>query len=149
MSGERTPFFAVALALSVLINLFFLGIIVGRITLPGFRPGNQGSLVSREEIRALPDTERRAFIRIVHSHQPEVRALRERVLDAKRAAEDAIGAPQYDRKLLETRFAAVRQAQEVQGAAAHEAVIEALGTLSPNSRATLARKAEENVDSSP
>ena len=149
MSGERTSFFAVALALSVLINLFFLGIIVGRITLPGFRHGSQGSLVPREEIRALPEAERRAFIRVVRSHQPEIRALREHVLDAKRAAEEAIAAPHYDRKLLETRFAAVRQAQEAQGAAAHEAVIEALGTLSPNSRATLARKAEENVENTP
>jgi uncharacterized membrane protein len=148
MSGERTSFFAVALALSVLLNLFFLGIVVGRITLPG-RPGEQGSLVPRHEIRALPDAERRAFIRTVRSHQPEIRALRERVLDAKRAAEGAIGAPRYDRQLLETRFAAVRQAQEAEGVAAHEAVIEALGTLSPNSRATLARKAEEKLEDTP
>lgn len=149
MSGERTSFFAVALALSVLLNLFFLGIVVGRITLPGFRSGDQGSLVPRHEILALPDAERRTFIHIVRSHRPEIRVLRERVLDAKRAAEDAIGAPRYDRQLLETRFAAVRQAQETEGAAAHEAVIEALGTLSPNSRATLARKAEERLEDTP
>ena len=149
MSGERTSFFAVALALSVLINLFFLGVIVGRITLPGFGPGNQGSLVPREEIRALPDAERRSFIRVVRSHQPEIRALRERVREAKRAAAEAIGAPHYDRQVLEARFAAVRQTQEALGATAHEAVIEALGTLSPNSRAVLARKAEENVGNTP
>jgi uncharacterized membrane protein len=149
MSGNRTSLFAVALALSVLFNLFFLGVIVGRITLPGIRSGDQGSLVPRREIRALPDAERRAFIRVVRSHQPEIRALREHVLDAKRAAEDAIAAPRYDRKLLEARFAAVRQAQAAQGAAAHEAVIEALGTLSPNSRATLAHKAEENLENTP
>jgi uncharacterized membrane protein len=146
MSGERTSFFAVALALSVLINLFFLGVIVGRITLPGFRPPGQGPVVSREEIQALPDAERRAFVHVIHSHQSEMRALHEHVRDARRDAAEAIGAPTYDRKALEARFAAVRQAQDAQGTAQNEAVIEALGTLSPASRAAIARKAEENAE---
>jgi hypothetical protein len=47
---------------------------------------------------------------------------------------------------LEARFAAVRQAQDAQGTAQNEAVIEALGTLSPASRATIARRAEENAE---
>jgi uncharacterized membrane protein len=146
MSGERPSLLAVICAVSVLLNLFLAGVIVGRITLPGFPPPGQGSLVPRQEIRALPDSERRAFIRIMRSHQPEMRALRERMHEAKRAAEDAVGQPNYDRKLLESRFAVVRQIQDAQTTAQHEAIIEALGALSPASRAALAHKAEENAE---
>jgi len=146
MSGERTSILAVSLAVSVLLNLFLAGVIAGRISFPGFWFANQGQLVARGEIRALPEAERRAFNQIIRSHLPEIRALRERVRDARRAAEQAIGAPHYDKQLLETRFEAVRQAQLAQGAAQHEAVIEALGKLSDGSRATIARHAEERVE---
>ncbi|HUO94389.1 MAG TPA: periplasmic heavy metal sensor [Rhizomicrobium sp.] len=145
MSGERTPILAVALAVSVLLNLFFAGVIVGRITFPGFWPGNPGALIPRDEIRALPEAERHAFSQVIRSRQPEIRSLRERVRQAKRAAEEAIGAPRYDKQLLETRLAAVRQAQLALGEAQHGAVIEALGTLSPASRAAIAHHAEENT----
>lgn len=149
MSGERTSLFAVGFAVSVLLNLFLAGVIVGRITLIGFGPKNPGALVPREQIMALPEGERRAFTRVIRSHQPGIRLLHEKVREAKRAAEQAIGAPVYDRTLLEARFAAVRQTQEAQGAAQHEAVIEALGKLSAQSRATIARNAEEGVENAP
>jgi len=148
MSGERTPILAVALAVSVLVNLFLAGVIVGQITFPGFHfgGGNPPGLVAREEIRALPDNERRAFIHVMRSHQADMKTLREHVREARRAVAEALGAPTYDRKLLEARFAALRQAQEAQSTAQHEAIIEALGTLSPASRAAIARRAEENAD---
>jgi uncharacterized membrane protein len=149
MSGERISIFAIGLAISVLINLFLAGVVVGRITFPGVGPGNQGGLVPRQEIQALPDDERRAFIRAMRSHGPEVRPLRERLREARRAAAEAIGAPKYDKALLETRFAAVRQAQEAQGAAQNEAVIDALGKLSASSRAAIAHKAEDRADNAP
>lgn len=143
MSGRTTPVLAIACAVSVLLNLFLAGIIVGRITLPGFRSPGPGGMALREEIRVLPDTERRAFIHVMRSHQAEMRALHEHVHDARRAAAEAIGAPTYDRKLLEARFAAVQQAQDAQGTAQNEAVIEALGTLSPAARAEIAHRAED------
>ena len=148
MSGERSPILAVALAVSVLANLFLAGVLVGRITLPGLHFGgpSQTGLVPRDEIRALPDNERRAFIGAMRNHQQELKGLREHVREAKRAVAEAVGAPAYDRKLLDARFAALRQAQLAQGVALHEAIIEALGTLSPASRAAIARRAEENAD---
>jgi uncharacterized membrane protein len=149
MSGERTPIVTVALAVSILVNLFLAGVIVGRITLPFFGQGNQGALVPREEIRALPDAERRAFNKVIRSHAPEIRALHEKVREAKRAAEQAIGAPHYDKTLLEQRFAAVRQAQLAQGTLQQEAIIEALGTLSATSRAAIAQRAEQRLEDAP
>ncbi len=145
MSGKSTSILAVVCAVSVLLNLFLAGVVVGRISLRGFGQSGPGALALREEIRALPDAERRAFIHVMHSHQAEMRSLREHVRDARGAVADAIGAPTYDRKALEARFAAVQQAQAAQSAAQNEAVIEALGTLSPASRAAIARKAEENA----
>ena len=145
MSGKSTSILVVACAVSVLLNLFLAGVVVGRISLRGFGQPGPGVLALREEVRALPDAERRAFIHVMRSHQAEMRTLHEHVRDAKRAAADALGAPTYDRKTLEARFTAVRQAQDAQSAAQNEAVIEALGTLSPASRAAIARKAEENA----
>lgn len=151
MFGERTRWLAVGFAISVLVNLFFAGIVVGRLTLPRFllAAPPQAGLVPREEIRQLPVAERLAFNAAIRLHADEIDVLHEKVRDAKRAAEAAIGAPRYDRALLEARFAAVRQAQLAQQAALHEAVIEALGRLSPQSRAMIARRAEANVESAP
>jgi uncharacterized membrane protein len=146
MSGKSTSILVIACAVSVLLNLFLAGIVVGRITLRGFGPPGPGGVVSREEIHALPDAERRAFFHVMHSRQSDMRVLHEHVRDARRAAAEAIGAPTYDRKLLEARFAAVRQAQDAQSAAQNETIIDALGTLSPTSRAAIAHKAEEHSE---
>jgi uncharacterized membrane protein len=145
MSGKSTSILAAACAVSVLLNLFLAGVVVGRISLRGFGQPGPGALALREEIRVLPEAERRAFIHVMRSHQAEMRSLHEHVRDARGAAAEAVGAPTYDRKALEARFTAVQQAQDALGTAQNEAVIEALGTLSPASRAAIARKAEENA----
>ena len=151
MSGERSRWLAVGFALSVLANLFLAGVIVGALTIPAFMRNApaQAGLVPRAEIRQLPFGERIAFTAIVRRHAGEIRTLHERVRDARTAAEQAIGAPHYDRALLERRFAAVREAQLAQQVAAHAAVIEALGTLSDKSRAAIARGAERNAENAP
>jgi uncharacterized membrane protein len=151
MFGERSRWLAVGLALSVLINLFLAGVIVGALTIPAFlrNAPPQAGLVPREQIRQLPFTERTAFTAVVRRHAGEIRTLHERVRQARFAAEQAVGAPRYDRALLEKRFAAVREAQLAQQAATHAAVIEALGTLSDKSRAAIARGAERNAETAP
>jgi len=149
MSGNR--WLAVCFAISVLINLFLAGIIVGQLSVPAFirHAPPQAGLVSRQQIRQLPPSERHAFGMAYRRHFPELRAEHERVRAAKLAAEDAIGAPVYDRKALEAKFAAVRQAQLAQQAALHEAVIDALQTLSPQSRAAIASRAKSEGENAP
>ena len=70
---------------------------------------------------------------------------------------EAFGSPQLNALVTEAlranptvpaAQAALRQAQEAQGEAQHEAIIEALGKLSPASRAAIAHRAEENADES-
>jgi uncharacterized membrane protein len=149
MSGRR--WLTVGFTISLLINLFFIGIVVGRLTFPAFLLAvpPQAGLVPRAEIRQLPVSERIAFARVIRRHAGELKALHEKIRDAKLDAEKAVGAPTYDRKLLEKRFAAVRDAQLAQQVASHAAVIEALSKLSAQSRATIARQAEQNVENAP
>jgi uncharacterized membrane protein len=151
MFGERSRWLTIGFALSVLANLFLAGVIVGALTIPAFirnAPPQMG-LVPRAQIRELPIAERAAFAAVVRRHSGEIRTLHERVREARIAAEQAIGAPHYDRALLEKRFAAVREAQLAQQVVSHAAVIEALGTLSDKSRAAIARGAERNAESAP
>ena len=151
MSGERSGWLAVGLAVSVLANLFLAGVIVGALTMPQFlrAPPSRGGFVPREQIRQLPVGEHAAFTAVFRAHSSEIKALHERERAARAAAAAAIGAPKYDRALLEQRFAAFRQAQLAQSAATHEAVIEALGTLSAKSRATIAQAAQANAKDAP
>ena len=151
MFGERWRLLAVGFAVSVLVNLFLAGVIVGAMTIPAFMRNAppQAGLVPRAEIRQLPFAERIAFTAVVRRHAGEIKMLHERVRDARIAAEQAIGAPHYDRALLEKRFAAVREAQLAQQVAGHAAVIEALGTLSDKSRAAIARGAERSAENAP
>jgi uncharacterized membrane protein len=152
MSGERSGWLAFGLALSVLANLFLAGVIVGALTMPQIlRPlssGAQGGVVPRAQIRQLPVGERTAFVAVVRMHAGQIKALHERVRAARAAAAAAIGT-KYDRALLEQRFAAFRQAQLAQSTAGHEAVIEALGTLSAKSRAAIGHAAQENAAAAP
>jgi uncharacterized membrane protein len=125
----------------VLLNLFLAGILVGQFVVPAFirHAPPQAGLVPRAELRQLPDSERRAFGAVFRRHMAEIRQDRAQEVDAKLAAEAAIGAPRFDRTLLETRFAAVRRSQLVLQTAMHEAVIDSLAALSAQSRATIAR----------
>lgn len=148
MFGSRR--LAVGFALSVLVNLFLVGVVVGRLTMPGMaRPQQAAVLVPHEQIRALPLSERWAFTAAMWRHAPQIRAAHERVREAKRAAEAAIAAPHYDPALLAARFAQVRDRQLAQEVLLHQAVIEALGTLSPTSRAQIARAAQAKVEAAP
>jgi len=149
MSGSR--WLAVGLGVSLLLNLFLAGIIVGSLTIPAFirYAPPQAGLVSRAQVRQLPASERRAFAVAYRRHVAELRADHERVRAAKLAAEEAIGAPTYDRKSLEAKFAAVRQTQLAQQTALHEAVIDALQALSPQSRAAIAKHAEADAATAP
>lgn len=149
MSGRGA--LAVGLGLSILLNLFLAGVIVGRLSMPAFlqyAPPKAG-LVPRGEIQKLPLSEKRAFAVIFRRHIEELRGDREKVRAAKLAVEDAIGAPKLDPKLLDARLAALRDAQFALSIASHRAIEDALPALSAQSRATIARHVQDRTQSEP
>jgi uncharacterized membrane protein len=135
MSGDRSRWIAGILAVSVLLNLFLAGMIFGRITLPGIRPlPAAGALIARARLRDLPTPERMRFAIAMRRHAPDLRAVRAGLRAARQAVESAIAAPDYNREIVQERFADLRQAQAAQQTAQHAALTDALGELDAKSR---------------
>jgi uncharacterized membrane protein len=148
MFGERMRWVTTALGISLLLNLFLAGVVVGRWTFPGLPKANLSeALVTPQEIRALPYSERSAFSDIILARAPAIKTAYEKVRAAKHSAEEAIAAPRYNRAVLEAKFSDVRRATLALQTLAHEAVIEALGKINAQSRASIAHQAEANAAS--
>ncbi len=151
MFGDRARWLTITLAVSVLLNLFLAGIVLGRMTMPWTVQAGiaaTGPLLPRDRVRALPISERRAFAEVMRRHTVDIRAARRAVREAKHAAQLAMATPQYDRKTLEARLADLRRATLAQQTLLHAAVAEALGTLSAQSRATITNNASASVGKS-
>lgn len=132
----------VALAASLLANLFLAGLATGRWLAPASPAAvGGGGVASQAGLRLLPAEERARFARVMLPHRPQLRAARQAVRAARARVEADIAAPAYDRARTEADFAALRQATLAQQAAAHAAVAEALGEVSPASRLALVEHA--------
>ena len=139
MSISGRPLVVVALALSVLANIFLVGVVSGRLvfaTSP--RPAGHGRpIVPGVLVRTLPAEDRKRFTSVMRLHREAIARAHAAVAAAKSAAESDIAAPTYDRAKVEADFAAVRLANAADQEAVHAAYAEALATLGPASRATL------------
>lgn len=152
MSGERRHWLAIGLTLSVFLNLFLAGVVVGRWTPPPlFGAGVRGEAAVnlRAHIRGLPIVERIAFAAVMRRHATEIRADREAVRQAKEDAAAAMAQPVYNRALFEARLAAVRKGTLAQQTAVHEALADAMAILSPKSRITLANEVKSDAERAP
>jgi uncharacterized membrane protein len=133
MSGDRSRWIIAFIAVSLMLNLFLAGVIFGRITLPSIRPA-AGALIARARLRDVPTAERLRFAVAMRRHAPDIRAARTGLRVARQAVEDAIAAPNYNRELVQQRFADLRQAQAAQQTAQQTALTDALGELDAKSR---------------
>jgi uncharacterized membrane protein len=128
-----------ALGVSLLANLFLVGVLVGRVFVTNDQRvlGRGRPLVPGALVRALPPEDRKTFAKTMRAHKDELERLHRAVADAKTAAEADIAAPVYDRAKVEADFAAVRKAFEADQVALHEAYAQALGMLGQSARAAL------------
>jgi uncharacterized membrane protein len=133
MSGDRSRWIIGIMAVAVLLNLFLIGMLFGRITLPGIRP-LPGALIARAHLRDFPTPERLRFAVAMRRHAPDIRAARAGLRAARQAVEDAIAAPNYNRELVQQRFADLRRAQAAAQTAQQAALTDALGELDAKSR---------------
>jgi len=140
MSGDRSRWLVIALAVSVLLNLFLVGVIIGQLSFPALprdTPGAVNAFVVRARVRNLPVIERVHFAFTMRQHAGELRRARQALRDARHSAETAIIAPNYNEGVVKARFAEVRRASAAQQQVLHDALAQALGVLSPQSRAAI------------
>ena len=152
MFGERGRLLVVVLGASILLNLFLAGVVVGRVTMPGWRglqASNAGAILGlfpRSQIRELPASEKKAFWAAMRNNEGDVRAAHARLMAVRREVVAAIGAPVFDRAKLDAKLVDLRRAALDQQIAGEKAAADALAVLSPQSRAAIARDATERMD---
>jgi len=134
---------AVGLFASVLLNLFLAGVVTGRLAGAGpvgemFAPASAPEMSSGwerilERFRALPVADRLRFRAAMGAHRDTLRPAAAALVRARMHVLTVLAAPTYDKQAL----AAVRQATTAAQVAMHDALVEALGRLSPAARARL------------
>lgn len=127
---------APVMAGSLLVNVFLIGIIAGHLYAGNGSPSDRG-VVPAAHVRALPPDESKKFMAVMATRRSAIQVARKAQQAARRALEAEIAAPVYDRARVTAGFAALRQAGIALQAQSHNALVEALATLSPASRAVV------------
>jgi uncharacterized membrane protein len=126
------------LAVSLLINLFLAGVLTGRHLFAPRGPGLQNAAVMRRDaIRHLPEEERLRFNVVMAAQGPALRTGRLHLRQLRQQVREAIAAPHYDAALVARRFEELRNAQIAQQALQQNALAQALGQLSAQSRTSV------------
>lgn len=118
---------------SVLLNIFLVGIVAGN-AYRAPRNGPRLPLIRQAQVKTLPAEERENFAAAVAAQKEGVTAARRAYLAARRAVITELAAPQFDRARINARFADMRRAGLAMQEKANGALVEALATLSPESR---------------
>ena len=124
------------LAASLLLNVFLVGLFVGR-SVAAHKPPPPGPLVPNRYVEALPDGQKALFRAAMMAHRETIRAARR----AHRAARDTIqadiAAPVFDRAKVTADFVALHRTNRDVDAAIGAALVDALAGLDATSRAAL------------
>ena len=127
----------IAAAASLLLNVFLIGIIAGRVA--GARKPPAGVPASGQLVRpnALSPDDRRIFAAGMAPHRPGLKAARTAHRAARVAIEADLTAPTYDRAKVTEDFAALRRTNRDVDEATDAALIDALANLSAEARTTI------------
>ena len=137
---------------SVMLNLFLGGVLTGRYLFEPRSPANQpqpGAVMRPNAIRELPEEERLRYNVIMAAQGPALRAGRIKIRALREAVRQAIAAPHYDAALVAKRFEELRNAQDAQSSLNQNALSQALGQLSAQSRAQVIQAETEPAPSTP
>ncbi|HEY2009085.1 MAG TPA: periplasmic heavy metal sensor [Rhizomicrobium sp.] len=137
MSGDRRWLIG-GLIVSLLVNLFLAGVLTGRFLFSPRQPQVQAAAVMRADaIRQLPEEERLRYNVVMAAQGPALRTGRLRLRQLRQRVREAIAAPHYDAALVARRFEELRNAQQAQQTLQQNALAQALGQLSAQSRASV------------
>ena len=138
MWSERRRIVGV-LAVSLLANVFLIGLIVGRgvaIHKPAPPPAS-GPLVPGQHVDALPDDQKKLFREAMAAHREVIRAARRLHRAARDRIEADIAAPVFDRATVTADFDALHRTNRNIDQAVGDALVDALGSLDASSRDAL------------
>lgn len=137
MSGDRRWLIG-GLIVSLLVNLFLAGVLTGRFLFSPRQPQVQAAAVMRADaIRQLPEEERLRYNVVMAAQGPALRTGRLHLRQLRQQVREAIAAPHYDAALVARRFEELRNAQQAQQTLQQNALAQALGQLSAQSRASV------------
>jgi uncharacterized membrane protein len=139
---------AVVLFLSLLLNLFLAGLILGRVLHSDLWPGQNtythefgffaGRAVQRL-VRNLDAADRQTVIETMRAHREELDRLSQQMHDQRERVDSLMRAPQFDRSAAEQAFAQMRQRGDAMQTALGNAIIDAIAKLPPEGRQRLAK----------
>lgn len=138
MSALTPKRLAIALALSLAINLFGAGFLVAR----GLRARDGRGVTAMESPRALMGAARKAGVheqarRIMREHRPELRSRRDSMRHARRRARGALTAPAFDAQEMDAALREMRARTNDTQAALHGALVQLATELTHEQRDAL------------
>jgi uncharacterized membrane protein len=125
------------IALSGLLNIFFVGFIVSHLYADSKRVPERSALVSEAQVSALPDGEKAKFVDAMAARQPAILAARKARMAIRHGLATTIAAPAFDRARVAAGYAALRRANAAAQEASQAATIDALAPLSQKAREIL------------
>jgi uncharacterized membrane protein len=128
-----------ALGVSLLANCFFIALGFGYFfaRADGRLHRYSRPLVSIKRVAALPDDEKQRYFDVMDQRHTEIEAARKAAQNARQAAEAALAISVFDRSKASADLDAMRQANFHLQETVHAALVDALATLSPESRASV------------
>lgn len=161
-SGNPAIWLGVALVLSLVVNTFFIGLMVGgKLTserwvsglsgrdgmamgIDGFgRFGMPPDLDPRAMTRMLPESAQDEARALLVERGPEIRELFITAMEARLAALDAMRAEPFDRDALAAALVASREADEAARAAVHRLTVDIVADMSPEEREQIGMELHE------
>ncbi len=142
-----------ALALSVIVNVFAIGFISGRLLTHGGPPapgleriggGAGGGMRMLRHTDVLPEERREAFREALRAGMPAMREQRREIRRLRRAYNEALVADPWDRATVEKARSDLQAEQTRQHKMIGDAMINAFEQLTPEERALLMEEAQRH-----
>lgn len=140
LSGRTATTAIVALVLSICLNVFIAGLIAGRATRDDILPPRNAGGGLERFMATMPAEARPVIRRALRDHRTGLQDLVVGVRRARRDAASVVGAEPFDGAAFEAALATVRDRSRALEAAVHGIIAEAIGELTPETRAEMAER---------
>lgn len=131
--GTSPRWLKLALVVSLMVNMLFVGAIAGQLLMRGKHHGHRGGGIA-DVLRALPEARRKEVGAVWEQNRAEMRAHRDEVRRLRRAARDVIAKEPFDADAARAALAAVSAARAHARARMGEAFVDTMSKLTPQER---------------
>lgn len=137
MSVSKTKFWAIVALLSVALNLFMIGLIVGRVLQPEPRVPDRRPFLMLRSVRELAPQAQQIVNRTEEQFSDRITENINQVQQRRKVAIDALCAPQFDEPMVREKFVQLRDVLAASHDVMHESMIVAAKQMSPEERKQL------------